>query len=69
MSVNVSSLQSKAFTTAPCSRKMVCQIKIVHRDVLPTAAKVWLDAAAASQDGRHDPKVSLNGRRARMVAP
>ena len=42
---------------------MVCQMEILHRDVLPTSAEVCLDAAASGQDGGHDPKVGLDGRR------
>ena len=63
MSVKVSSLQSKAFTTAPCTRIMVCQVEILHRDMLSTAAEVCLDAAAG-QDVRRAPEDGLDGRRA-----
>ena len=63
MSVKVSSLQSKAFTTAPCTWIMVCQVEILHRDMLSTAAEVCLDAAAG-QDGRRAPEVGQDGRRA-----
>ena len=63
MSVKVSSLQSKAFTTAPCTWIMVCQVEILHRDMLSTAAEVCLDAAAG-QDGRRAPEVGQDGHRA-----
>ena len=42
---------------------MVCQVEILHRDMLSTAAEVCLDAAA-SQDGRRAPEDGLDGRSA-----
>ena len=42
---------------------MVCQVEILHRDMLSTAAEVCLDAAAG-QDGRRAPEVGQDGRRA-----